>query len=278
MFAPVGYVPAQCVFYSLRDLGNTEISFIRSISVAKSRDSVNSPGKLHGPAFSQLFMSRLAFPCWAIWRIFAHQPIPVYLACSDGRLVRASPDFFFGNDELEFSEFSPLDPGQGLPELWEIMKARNIAGEPEEVFDSGWFVSTETWCVRSLQASIKKITKSHVRVSDVEELAKAATSFESWSVCFDAQDLPNDSDGLLTFAEELGADIRIREPSELRPPALRDAAGKAFVELFPNGRQGNPWKEVARQIANHINREVSVKTLTRAVNERTESWTQNKTT
>ncbi|MDO5643074.1 MAG: hypothetical protein Q4G26_11925 [Paracoccus sp. (in: a-proteobacteria)] len=262
MFAPVGYLPAIQVFERLCRLGNAEIRF----TLASQQRMEHDGGDVSADDFLNIYTSRETFAEWAIWRLLCEQSLQPYLANSSGQTFVASSFFFEGHLASSVETFCPMQPSPDL-EKWFIVW-RSFGDNPDSVrppWDRVPFINQDTWSVRPVGDARSRLNELGM-TNWFPGWERLIQDLAGCVVCFRKDDMPDD-DELLGMLEDLGADITIKLASNARKPALRTAARAAFQRLYPDGRNGQTWKEVARAVGGEVGRPVSVKTLVRAVSE-----------
>lgn len=262
MFSPEGFVSAVHLYERCHRLALAEIRFTKAEKKFAREGSNGLPGNI----FQNIYFARETFAAWAVWSILHEQPIQPYLASPQGAVVAASYTYFQGHPASDVPDFSPLEPSRELTDWIRLWHGYAEGDDDNAPWESVLFICQESWTVRSIDEISARLGRTEA-AEKAPAWRRYISPFQGWAVCFRMEDIPDD-DGLLSMLTDMGADIVISLPEQERKPSLRTAAGQAFDRLFPHGRQGMEWKVVAKRIEAEIGRQVSVKTLTRAVGDR----------
>ncbi len=82
--------------------------------------------------------------------------------------------------------------------------------------------------------------------------------FIGWSLSFKAEEMPSQN-SMRSMCLKNG------ELANKGRPEKQSTALQAFDAIFPNGRQGTPWKVVADAVSNAIEETISISTIKRAI-------------
>ncbi|MEQ8341498.1 MAG: hypothetical protein RID15_04000 [Marinovum algicola] len=141
MFSPEGFFPFASSLPWIHDRAD---DFYRNCALPwatkeKTESNVSGERRLYRAASA----GRMLYTAWLIDVILAYQPKPVFLSSPNGRVMRAAPAFFQGNDNLSIYDFEwPLSDDELRP-IIEYKK-------PEEALSARfdyYFLDQFSWCI-----------------------------------------------------------------------------------------------------------------------------------
>lgn len=197
---------------------------------------------------------------------FHSSEIPIFLASSDGRTIRAASAMFVEYREYSRSPYhwpvlrtpGPYFDGMNMHMLAILEKRRIGLAYNYPLLDDGF-------CIQASKPIYTELAE-YIDEERLELARRAATKFDGWAVCFE-----NERAGLLeTRIRELLKDFfatQPQTPSKGGRPRKTSAIRAAYFAKFPEGHAiaGLTLKEVIEALHHEVGSRFSTDTLRKAI-------------
>jgi len=202
--------------------------------------------------------------CWLFSQLITSRT--VYICRNDGTLLTAAYPLLCHMDQLDW--YSWVWPTDGHDELTGSYNRAIESGETEYFWKRFRYLDPISGTIVSNKVA-DPAPESEVRL--FLHQSEVVNDLHGWSLCFKEADFP---DTVEEFMAEIGFQakrlVHAKLPEQSRKfgrPSLQKHAWNAFVSEFPNGRGQVPWKTVEKHVSMALDRDVSARTIQRAINE-----------